>query len=234
MNAKEKIAALKNVSIFSSLDDDSLAKIAEISFQKKFKKGEVIFRKDEPGNVLFILVLGSVKISIYDDKGNELILKILYADDFFGEMSLLDGFFRSATVTPLEKTKALTINRKNFSKLVRKFPKLALGMLAVMCRRQKMADDKLIKMVFFDAYKKVSVTLNKLASKLGRRENGVLQFDLPFSREELASMAGVKRETLTRVLKEFKFRGILKMERKKVTILEERILSAEIDRKTFK
>jgi len=99
---------LKKVPLFSELDDEELQQIATVIREQHYKKHTMIVHVDDPGNALYILKSGLVKVTIEDRDGYEMILRILYPTDFFGDMSLLDGEPRSATVTTQEPTACFT------------------------------------------------------------------------------------------------------------------------------
>ena len=90
---------LRKVALFSELDDAQLEQLAGVVREQHYKKNTTLFHIDDPGNALFILKNGLVKITIEDQSGREIILRMLYPTDFFGEMSLIDDMPRSATVS---------------------------------------------------------------------------------------------------------------------------------------
>ncbi|MEW6086785.1 MAG: Crp/Fnr family transcriptional regulator [bacterium] len=218
---------LKKIPIFSDLSDKDLDKLHEITREATYKSGEVIFHVDDTGCVMFILKSGSVKISISDRKGHEDILKIIYPYDFFGEMSLLDGEHRSATVTALEKSTALIIERDHLIDMIRKFPQIALNMLAILSKRIRKTDERISNLRFADAYGKVAKVLLDIASEKGIAQENSIAFGVKICQQELADMAGITRETANRILAEFKKRGCINIEEGKITILNEGILKRE-------
>jgi len=171
---------------------------------------------------------GLVKISINDKKGNEYILKIMYPFDFFGEMALLDGQSRSATVTSLEKSAALIIKREHFISLIEKHPQIALSIMTVLSRRLRKTDEKIGNLRFADAYGKVAEIILDIADESGIRNKSDIVVNLKLNRQGLADFAGVSRETVTRILNEFKKSGCIKMEKGKITILNEAMLRREL------
>lgn len=219
---------LRRIQIFSKLSDKELEKFLGILSEKTYKDGEIIFHKDDPGSSLFILKSGLVKISINDKKGNEYILKIMYPFDFFGEMALLDGQSRSATVTSLEISTALIIKREHFISLIEKHPQIALSIMAVLSRRLRKTDEKIGNLRFADAYGKVAEIILDIADESGIRNKSGIVLNLKLSRQGLADFAGVSRETVTRILNEFKKSGCIKMEKGKITILNEAMLRREL------
>lgn len=219
---------LRRIQIFSKLSDKELEKFLGILSEKTYKDGEIIFHKDDPGSSLFILKSGLVKISINDKKGNEYILKIMYPFDFFGEMALLDGQSRSATVTSLEISTALIIKREHFISLIEKHPQIALSIMAVLSRRLRKTDEKIGNLRFADAYGKVAEIILDIAGESGIKNKSGIVLNLKLSRQGLADFAGVSRETVTRILNEFKKSGCIKMEKGKIIILNEAMLRREL------
>ena len=109
---------LKKVPLFSELDDEELQQITTVVREQHYKKHTTIVHVDDPGNALYILKSGLVKVTIEDRDGYEMILRILYPTDFFGDMSLLDGEPRSATVTTQEPSEVLTVSRDHFLHII--------------------------------------------------------------------------------------------------------------------
>ncbi len=219
---------LKRVQIFSGLSNQDLDKIKEITLERNYRKDEVIFHADDAGSTLFILKAGAVKISIRDKLGREDIIKILYPFDFFGEMSILDGQHRSATVTAIEKTRALIIDRDHFIHLVTTYPQVAMNMLVLLSRRIRKTDEKIASLRFDDAYGKVARVLLDLSDAHGRREEERILLAAKLTRQEMADLAGLSRETLTKTLSAFQKSGYIRLQNRSITILDERMLRREL------
>ncbi len=225
---KSIINTLTEIPIFSSLKEEHLNELLLIANKKQYRKNEIIFHEGDPGNVLFIIISGSVKIALNDSDGKESILNILCENDYFGEMSLVDGVFRSATVSAIEDTIAFLIHREKFINLIKEHTDIVLNMVAILCRRLRKTNEKVANLSFFDAYGKVAKILLDLIEVKGVKENNQIILDLPLSRQEMASMSGITRMTLSRILNEFQIRGCLKIEGKKITIFDEAILKREV------
>lgn len=223
-----KIESLKKIPIFSSLTEPYLEELSEIALEKTYRKNQVIFDQGDPGNSLVVILTGLVKISLVDSNNHEFIIKTFSANDFFGEMALLDGGTRSATATTVEDTRALIIFRDNFIGLINKTPSVALGMLTELSNRLRTTTENISNLTFFDAYGKVARCLLDLAKQIGKKEDRGMTMELTLSRQELANMAGLSRETFARILKEFQVRGCLEVLGKKITILDENIMRREI------
>ena len=218
---------LRRVALFADLPDADLKRVATIAQNRNYRKQEVIFHAEDAGTSLFILKSGAVKIAATDRNGREIILKLLYPGDFFGEMALLDGQHRSATVTAVEKVEALVIQQEDFLRLIKDHPELNLTMLLTACRRLRHTDEKVKSLVFADAYGKVAQTLLRLMQEKGQRGKDGMVLDIPFSQEELAHMVGITRQTLSRVLREYQQAGVLKLGKRRILILDEARIQRE-------
>lgn len=224
-----KVESLKGIPIFSSLPPEHLGELSKISLEKTYRKNQVIFDQGDPGDSLIVIMTGLIKISLVDSNNHEFIIKTYSENDFFGEMALLDGGARSATSTAVEDTKALIIFRDNFIGLIQKTPSVALRMLTELTNRLRRTTENISNLTFYDAYGKVARCLLDLADKIGKQEDDALTMQLTLSRQELANMSGLSRETFARILKEFQVRGCLKVHGKKMYILNEKIMRREIN-----
>ncbi|MFN3699113.1 MAG: Crp/Fnr family transcriptional regulator, partial [Dictyoglomus sp.] len=178
----------------------------------------VIFQKDEIGNLFFLICSGRVKVILETEEGKEGILSILYPTEFFGEMSLLDGEPRSASIVALENTSVLLINRDDFLRLLYRHPEIALKILKTLSLRLRKANRQIETLMFLDAPGRIARTLIDIAEEKGiKREDGVF-IDLEFTRQELGNLIGVSRETTIRVLKSFEEEGIISIERNHIII----------------
>ncbi len=216
-----KIQALKNVNLFSMLSDSELKEIAALAKSRCYKKNRIIFHQGDPGNVLFVLLSGLVKIFIDHEDGRESILKIVYEKDFFGEMSLLDGEYRSATITALEDSEALLISREDFIGIIKRCKSFTLNILAALSRRVRSADEKIFDLTFLDAYGKVSKLILNLIENSSSSLDDRIIIDTPLSRLEMAEIAGISRETFTRIINKYQSKGVLSLEGRKIVILDE-------------
>jgi len=224
----DKVELLRQIPIFSSLSEEHSLELASIAVEKTYRKNQVIFDQGDPGSSLIILKSGLVKISLVDSNDHEFIIKTLGENDFFGEMSLLDGGRRSASATAVEDTRVLIVYRDDFVHLLKKNPSVALHLLTALTHRLRLTTDNISNLTFFDAYGKVARCLLDLAEKDGRKEAEGIVLDVKLSRQELANMAGLTRETFARILKEFQVRGCLLTRGKQIVILNKKILTNEI------
>jgi len=217
----ENIEFLKNVPIFSELNDDTLIKLSQLGTLKSFNKDSIILSEQDAGSALFVMVSGKVKVARVsnDDKSKEVILTLLNPSDFFGEMALLDGLARSATVTSIEDSRVFIIQRNDFLDLIKEHPEVSIALLQELTQRLRAAGMKIKALSLKDAEGKVATVLLQLADDMGRIKQGVVEIEkLPYQ-HELANMAGTSRETISRTLHSFAKKGLVEIEGTKLRII---------------
>ena len=224
----ERSAILRQIPLFRDLPPERLEKLASLLQEKSYEENRALFHAKEPGSALFILKSGRVKVTLTDRHGKEVILRVLHPGEFFGEMALLDGHPRSATVTAIERSRVFILEQASFLQLIRQDPQWSLKMLATLSRRLRKANEKIGAAIFSDAYGKVARTLIDLIPEGGMTASNGIWIDLKLTRQELAAMAGVTRETFIRILKEFEKAGSVRVEGKQVVILRQADLSREV------
>ncbi|MEW6652765.1 MAG: Crp/Fnr family transcriptional regulator [Bacteroidota bacterium] len=211
---------LTYVPIFSELDNDTIEKIEKIGSSKFYAKNEVILMEEEAGTALFVIVKGKVKVSRNSNDGREVILTILGESDFFGEMAILDGLTRSATVTAIDKSELFIIQRNDFLNLLYEHPEVSIALLQELTRRLRNADMKIKALSLKDAEGKVATVILQLADDVGKIKHGKVEIDKLPLQQDLANMAGTSRETISRTLHSFAKKGLVEMEGSKLRILD--------------
>ena len=214
----EELGFLRNVPIFADLDDTQLDRIARLGTRKKYKKGNIIVLEKEMGAALFVIITGKVKVVRTDEDGREVILSIFGPGEFFGEMSLLDGLSRSATVVATAKSELFMIHRREFLDLLNEFPAVAISLLAELTMRLRKADAQIKSLSLKDAAGRVANVLLLLADDVGVFKKGkVVIEDLPLQ-QDMANMAGTSRETVSRMIHQFVEKGHISLEGNRLTI----------------
>ena len=137
------INILKKVPLFSSLKDEELEAINRASFTRNYLKDQMILLADEEGDTLFIIIHGKVKITSFAENGKEVIFSIMSEGDFFGDMSLLDGKPRSASVISIEDSALCLLRREEYNHLIEKHPGIALKLRQEITSRLRRADERM-------------------------------------------------------------------------------------------
>jgi len=196
----KKIDLLKSVSLFWDLEQKELGYISDKMVSKNFDNGNLIFLEESEGENLFFVVEGSVKITRLSKDGREVILAILNAGDFFGEMSLLDGESRSANVIALEKTEVLSLNREHFLEVLHECPQIAIQLLKEMTSRLRKSDRQIVSLSLSDAEKRIALCIVRFADEQGTIRNGQVTIPKIPIQQDIANMAGTSRETVSRAM----------------------------------
>jgi CRP-like cAMP-binding protein len=209
---------LKNVSLFHRVQPDELERIAAMLTERQVSKDAHIVTQSEPGDALFIIAKGRVKVVIFGDNGREVILTLLKAGEFFGEMSLLDHLPRSANVIASEDSTVLVLKREQFVEHIQKSPTTALNVMSELSRRLRRADEIIGNLATLDVYGRVAHIMIDLAKKDGEEvDEGILIRERP-TQQDIASMIGTSRETVSRVLSEFQRRGFVEMRGREILL----------------
>jgi CRP/FNR family transcriptional regulator, cyclic AMP receptor protein len=137
------VAVLRSVPLFASLDSKATAELGRFLTIHDYPQAASIFRNRDPGDAMYIIDLGKVRISIKDADGHIVTLAELGPSDFFGEMSMLDGHGRSADATVLENARVAKLTREDFLTFMRSDPRITLEMLTALTRRLRRTDDLL-------------------------------------------------------------------------------------------
>lgn len=197
---QEEISFLRNVPIFADLEEKDLQKIVRLGTRQKYKKGNIVVLEQESGAALFVIVSGKVKVVRMDEDGREVILSLFGPGEFFGEMSLLDGLARSASVVATVKSELFMIHRRDFLELLHSFPTVAISLLAELAMRLRKADMQIKSLSLKDAAGRVANVLLILADDVGIFRKGRVEIDdLPLQ-QDIANMAGTSRETVSRMV----------------------------------
>lgn len=214
---------LRTIPLLSSLSDDQLDSILTCSRTVVHGRNVVLFHEGDPGDCLFLVVSGRVKVSLLGEEGREIILSILGPHSFLGEMALLDGSPRSATAMTLEQSTFVRWSRREFLSLVRSDEALLVKILAHLAGCLRQANDQLRTLVMFDIHGRVVRALLRFASEQGSREHGRIVIAPRPSQRLLAQMVGCQRETVSRAMSALQEAGYITVDGRSLAI-EERAL----------
>lgn len=231
--APDVIELLKGVDLFSALGTDQLEQLAALVIRKSFGRDETIILEDDDSvQALFLIATGEVKVYLSGSDGRETILSLLSKGDFFGEMSLIDGEPRSASVKAVSDSDLLILRREHFIKQVEKNPDLAMGLLVEMSKRIRKANRQISSLAMLTVFGRVAATILNLVQERGIRvhaEGGKMVTVIRNrpTQQQLAEMSGTTRETVSRVLSALAKKGSISMVGKDLVIHEEEELLKE-------
>ena len=212
--------ALQGVPFFTQLPKEETMELAAQLVMRRFGHGQVIFHHGDPGGLLYIISEGKVKISHSTQDGQEALLAILGAGDFFGELALLDDSPRSATAEALETTDTLTLHREDFRHYLSSNPDFAMHVLQTMAKHIRRLNSQLSDIFFLDLAGRLARTLLRLADQHGKLVNDCIMIDLSLTQTDLAEMTGATRVSINKTLGRFRRSGWVKFENRRFSICD--------------
>jgi len=201
---------LAKTPLFAVLQPEDLQELVRTTRTRHYDRGEIIFHKEDPGYTLYIIVSGAVKISVSSSEGDEIILAIMTAGQFFGEMALFDELPRSADAEAIQPTEVLTVQREDLIRLLERRPRMAImQLLKVLGQRIRATDELLQDAAFLDIPARLAKRLLDLAEAHGEKTPQGTKINLRLTQQDLASMIGARRENVNRALAYYQSRGWL-------------------------
>ena len=204
---------LETIPLFSRLDEEELARISAVGRERTYPKNSVILFEDDPGDALYVVVSGRVKVVLIGEDGREVILSTLHKADFFGEMSLIDDEPRSAHVIAMEKSRLLVLRRDDFHRCLETTPRIAIGLLRALTKRLREADRKIGGLVLLDVPARIARLLLQLAD-----ENDGSMITNRLTHHTIAQMIGSSRETVSRTMRTLIEQDLIDVSRKNITL----------------
>lgn len=215
-----ELELLSSVPIFSELSRQALEELDSYMTLRVYRRNNLILMEDEFGDTLFIIKKGGVKITRVSEDGREVILAMLGAGEFFGEMSLLDGESRSANVVSLSDSEVVILKRRDFVAILERYPKVAIALLRELAQRIRRSDQQIESLSLSDAEHRIGLTLLRLAQEMGRISHGAVEIKpFPFQ-QDIANMAGTSRETVSRMFRLLEKRKLIERRGRTLRILD--------------
>lgn len=208
------IEALRRCALFARVDDEILALCASSLRIRRYRKNETIFHQGDPGDSLYIIESGSVKIVLPSPEGEEgAIIATLSRADFFGELALLDGAPHSATAVAIEPTEALVLRRDRFEELVETEPLLRKALFAALVTELRRLTGHVEELHFLDLPGRLASRIVRLARESQPDATVDVRLDWPFTQSDLAAMIGGTRQTVNRLLADMTAQDLVRLER---------------------
>ena len=194
---------------------------AELMRERSYPKGSVILFEDDPGDALYLVASGQVKVVLIGEDGREVILSVLGEGAFFGEMALLDDEPRSAHVIAMEDSIVLALRREDFRARLRASPEVAIALLKELSRRLRRADDQIGSLVLLDVGGRVAELLVRLAD-----EEGADRITRKLTHATIAQMIGSSRETVSRTMRDLQDKNLVSVTRQEIVLTDRAGLAA--------
>ena len=222
------IELLRRVPLFSELSDPELERIAQVAIPRSFPNDTRVFHEGDPGDACFIVRTGSCRVTREHPDGRAITLANLGPGAIFGELAMLDGEARSASVEATEDTDLLALPASDMRALIREHPGMAEKLVVALTRRLREANERIARQSFQTVPSRVAGVLDQLLAEdrvAPTVRDGVT---IRLRQSDLAQLAGTSRESVSRFLATLERAGVVQVGRGRVTILEPERLGSYI------
>lgn len=204
-NVGLSLVVLRNIPLFSGLDESELERLSKVAMRRRAARGEQVVRAGEDAETLIVMLTGRAKVTNFDEEGREIILAWLGPGEFFGEMGLIDGSSRSASVVAVENCELLTIGKQEFQRCMQDNFQVAQKLMQILVRRLREADRNIESLALLDVYGRVA----RLLLDLSEEEDGKRLVRKKISKQDMARMIGASREMVSKVMRDLEVGGYI-------------------------
>jgi CRP/FNR family transcriptional regulator, cyclic AMP receptor protein len=212
MGVEGTVGLLGQTRLFGDLEDSALRELARSVTERSYRKGHIIVNQGDPGDSLFVVSDGLVKVFVTSDEGAEMVLVTLKPPDVFGEVAVLDEGARSASAEALEETKVLMLARSTLLGLIDSRPELTEVLLRSLGGLVRRLTEQAADLVFLDLHGRVAKLLLNLADERGTKEGDEMVLDLHMTQSDVAGMVGGSRQSVNQILHHFQRRGFVDLD----------------------
>jgi len=213
-----KLWYLQNINLFSGTPRDEMLVIERMTTMETVKRRQPIYLPGDPGDRVFLLKTGQVKLSRISEDGKELTMAILHPGDIFGELEVLDDSPRDSMAEALEDTSLCVMRRQDFESLLKRRPDLTVRLTKLIGLRLKRIENRVEDLVFKDVPSRLAGLLLQLSQEFGVKEERGLRLHTKVTHQEMANLIGSTRETVTATLGDFRRAGLVELDRHEIII----------------
>ncbi len=206
--------------LFADMDDVESRALLETMIPVELSRGDVLFREGEPGDRLYVIAQGKIKLGRRSSDGRENLLSVLGPGEMFGELSLFDPGPRTATASSVSDSLCYELRHSALVQWVNEHPSVATHLLGALARRLRRTNETLADLVFSDVPGRVAKALLDLSTRFGEPSDEGVRVAHDLTQEELAQLVGASRETVNKALADFAARGWVRREGRAVVLLD--------------
>src|SRR6202048_151889 len=215
--SSSKLAVLRKHPIFCDLDPEALDQLCRYAKHATLKRGATIFSKGDPGNSLFAVISGTVKISISSADGRNAILNLIGAGETFGKVAVLNGQARTADAIANTNCEIFVIDRREFLPFVRSRPVLAMKFIELLCTRLRWTSDQVEQIILQNLPGRLASALIRLTEKHKLAPGGRT---IAVTQQEISEMVGMTRESINKQLRAWAARNWVRLEHGAIVVLD--------------
>ena len=209
---------LRSSRLFARLADSELDAVLAHAAVARYKEGDRIFAKGDPGNSMMAVLKGRVMISSPSADGRQVVLTVMRDGEVFGEIALLDGGERTADATAMTDCELLVVPRRSLMTLLERRPDLCIGLLHVLCERLRRTNEQVEDLAFLDLEARIAKALLRLAEENNGAERPGRPLGIRISQRALGELVGGSRESVNKHLQDWKRSGIIAVEKGSIVI----------------
>jgi CRP/FNR family transcriptional regulator/CRP/FNR family cyclic AMP-dependent transcriptional regulator len=217
--ADERLDFLRTISLFSEMEHQELVRLAADLHPRSVPAGEAIFFQGDPGEALYLIVAGRVRIYLHAVEGQEVSVVLYGRGDVFGEMSLLDQRPRSATAVSMDDAELLVMGRDAFYRHLRSSSQMALNVMLTLSSRLRDTTESFKSLASLDVNSRIAKRLLRLARRQGVFVEGGIRIPGPLTQQALASLIGASRESTNRALRALERKGLIEVREGQLVLL---------------
>ena len=225
MGTRSKLWYLKNVNLLRAMTEEQMRFVEQHTVMREIRRREVLYLPGEPGDRIYLLKRGIVKISALPEDGHEVILALLHKGEVFGEEAVLDESPRDHMAEAYDDALICIITRKDFLEMLRTFPDLTLRVTKLIGFRLRTFRNRIEGLLFKGTAARLAQTLLDLARDHGVRDDHGVLLPLRLSQTDLGNLIGVTRESVNLTLGEFRRQGLVELEGRTLRLLKSEALA---------
>ena len=206
-------------SLFSGLTPIELDALTKLLRQSEVKARSVVCRQGDPGNSFYVVLSGLLKVVTASEDGHDVVLSMLGPGMTFGEIALLDGKPRSASVVASQTSTIATIDRPSFNRFLESHPEARDKLIVALCGRIRTLTDRVEDLSALEVPARLARTLISLSETLGSEMQGKRYVHARISQGEIGSMVGAARESINKIMRQWEDRGVITVVDGRVQIL---------------
>jgi CRP/FNR family cyclic AMP-dependent transcriptional regulator len=212
-----KLAVLRKHPTFCDLEPEALDQLCRYAKHTSLKRGATICSKGDPGNSLFAVISGTVKISISSPEGRNAILNLIGPGEVFGDIAVLDGHERTADATANTNCELYVVDRRDFLPFVRSQPALAMKFIELLCARLRRTSEQVEQLILQDLPGRLASALLGLTEK---RTLDTASWTIAITQQEISEMVGMTRESINKQLRVWAARNWVRLEHGAIVVLD--------------
>ena len=219
----DKLAMLRKHPIFCDLESEAFDQLCRYAKHATLKRGATLFSKGDPGNSLFAVISGTVKMSISSPDGRSAIFNLIGPGEIFGEIAVLDGQSRTADATANTNCEIFVIDRREFLPFVRSHPALAMKFIELLCAKLRWTSDQVEQVILQNLPGRLASALMRLAEKHEPAPGGRT---IAVTQQEISEMVGMTRESINKQLRVWANNNWVRLEHGAIVVLDPESLQA--------